>query len=81
MKRTAFCIVKSTGTDKLSYGTADQCLCFRYSDSTIPLLSVVYISEISICGSTAQFVLDVVGNPKDRFSHDLAHFILRHYYF
>ena len=36
---TCFCIGKNKGTDQLSGNpAADQCLCFRYIDSTIPLL-------------------------------------------
>ena len=27
------------------------------------------------CGCTARFVSDLVGNPKDRFSHDMAHLV------
>ena len=38
---------------------ADQRLCFRNSDSTIPLLLK---SEISICACTGWFVLDLFGN-------------------
>ena len=50
---------------------ADQRLCFRYMDSTIPLLSK---SEI-FCGCTARFVSDLVRNPEDRFSHNEANMI------
>ena len=44
-----------------------MCLAFLFHvslDSTIP--------QTIFCGSTAQFVLDLVGNPKDRFSRDKA---------
>ena len=30
-------------------------------------------SRVLFCGSTAQFVLDLVGNTEERFSHDAAH--------
>ena len=43
---------------------ADQHLCFRYIDSTIPLLSKC--KAIS-CGCMARFLLDLVGNPEDNF--------------
>ena len=47
-------------------------LCFRYIDSTISLLS----KPLAIFyGCTAKFVLDLVGNPEDRFSHNEAHTI------
>ena len=44
---------------------ADQRLCFRYSDSTIPLLSKSMISS--------WFVSNLVENPEDRFSQNEAH--------
>ena len=53
---------------------ADQCLCLRYIDSTMPLLpKIKKIKSIAIfCGCTARFVSDMVGNAMDNFSHDLA---------
>ena len=52
----------------------DQRLCFHYIDSTIPLLpkSEIYKFLAIFCHCTAWFVSDLVGNPKDRFSHDAA---------
>ena len=41
---------------------ADQRLCFRYTDSTIPLLPKLKPLAI-FCGCTALFVSDLVGNP------------------
>ena len=39
MRKPDFCICENKDADKLcSNGAADQCLCFRYTDSTIPLL-------------------------------------------
>ena len=60
---------------------ADQSLCFRYIDSTIPLLPKYKNFKLLaiLCGCTAQFVSDLVGNPKDRFSHNeaqITHFCL-----
>ena len=52
---------------------ADQRLCFRYIDSAIPLLPKY---EIILCGCTAWFVSDLVGNPEDRFSRDEARIII-----
>ena len=47
-------------------------LCFRYIYSAVPLLP----KPLAIfCGYTVQFVMDLVGNPKDRFSHDSAHIV------
>ena len=45
---------------------ADQRLCFRYTDSTIPLLPK---SEAIFSGCAARVVSYLVGNPEDRFSH------------
>ena len=46
MKKTAFCICENKDADQLrSYCAADQRLCFRYSDSTIPLLPKSEISS------------------------------------
>ena len=39
MIKSDFCLCENKGADQLcSYSTADQRLCFRYMDSTIPLL-------------------------------------------
>ena len=53
---------------------ANQRLCFRYIDSTIPLLPKYEIFKpLAIFYScTARFVSDLVGNPEDRFSHNEA---------
>ena len=68
-----FCICENKDADQLSGNCeADQCLCFRYTDSTIPLLSK---SEIIFCGCTGWFVSDLVGNPEGRFSHNEAQII------
>ena len=40
MRKPAFCICENKDADQLRGNReADQCLCFRYTDSTIPLLS------------------------------------------
>ena len=71
MRKPGVCICKSKGEDQLrSDSTADQHLSFRYIDCAIPLISK---SQISSCGCTAWFVTDLVGNHKDKFSHDAAH--------
>ena len=67
MRKPAFCICENKDADQLrGYREAVQGLCFRYTDSTIPLLP-----KISNC--TAQFVWYLVGNPEDLFSHNKAH--------
>ena len=45
-RKPAFCICENKGADQLRGNrAADQCLCFRYMDSTIPLLSKLEISS------------------------------------
>ena len=53
--------------------TADQRLCFRYEDSTIPLLE----SLAFLCDCTGRFVSEMVGIPHCWFPHAAAHLILR----
>ena len=79
MRKPDFCICGNKGGDQLCGNrTADQRICFHYLDSKVPLLhkseifsllpsSVVYI---------AQFVSDLVGNPKDRFYHNAVQIIM-----
>ena len=70
MKKPTFCICKIKGADQLhSNGTADQHLCFRYIHCTIPQ----NFKPLTIfCGLTALFVSDMVENPKDRCTRDVA---------
>ena len=43
MRKPTVCICENKGTDELcSNCEADRCLCFRYKDSTIPLLCFRY---------------------------------------
>ena len=60
MGKPTTCIGENKGTDQLrSNCETNQRLCFRYTDSTIPLFSKSKIS--SLCDCTARFVLDLVG--------------------
>ena len=71
MRKPVFCICKNKDADQLSCDRkADQRFCFRYTDSTIPLLPR---SLAIFCGCAARFVSDLIGNTKDRFSHNEAH--------
>ena len=73
MRKPAFCICENKDADQLRGNReADQRLCFRHTDSAIPLLSK---SLAIFYGCTARFVSDLVGNPEDRFSHNEAHII------
>ena len=77
MRKPAFCIWEIKDADQLRGNReADQRLCFCYTDSTIPLLSKSEINSKLLaifCGPTARFVLDLVGNPENWFSHNKAH--------
>ena len=80
-----FCICENEGEDELcgndqlcGNSTADQCLCLRYIDSTIHLLPFPkFPVSIHLLWLVAWFVSDLVGNLKDRLSHEAAHMILQ----
>ena len=76
MRKPDFCICKDKDADQLrGYREADQRLCFRYIDSTIPLLPN-YKPLTIFCDCTDRFVSDLVRNPEDRFSHNEALIIM-----
>ena len=55
MRKPAFCICENKDADQLrSNCVADQRLCFRYMDSTIPLLSKSEISSLWSCSASLQ---------------------------
>ena len=55
MGKPTICIGKNKGADQLrSNCEADQCLCFRYKDGTIPLLSKSNISSLKFSSVTVQ---------------------------
>ena len=73
MRKPTICICENKDADQLcSNCTADQLLCFRHTDSTIPLL---LISKVLRCDCTAWFVSDLVGNTNCLFSHAQAHIL------
>ena len=61
------------GADQLrSNCEAEQRFCFRYTDSTVPLL----FQPLAIfCDCTGWFVSDLVGNPEARVSRVAAHIL------
>ena len=68
MRRSDLCIGKNKGEDQLrSTYAVDQCLCFRYMDSKIPLLPK-FQCRLRV---SSRSVSDLVGNPEDRFSFDV----------
>ena len=55
MRKPAFCIYENKDADQLRGNReADQRLCFRYTDSTIPLLSKSEISSLYLSSVTVQ---------------------------
>ena len=75
-EKPAFCICENKDADQLrGYREADQRLCFRYMDSTIPLLRNFKPLDV-FCDWTARFVSDLVWNPEDRYSHEEAQIIM-----
>ena len=79
MRKPDFHICENKDADQLRGSReADQRLCFRYTDTSIPLLSKPENSKLLaiFCGCTVRFVWDLVGNPEDRFSHNEAHYVL-----
>ena len=76
MRKPVFSICENKDADQLRGNReTDQRLCFRYLDSTIPLLSKSKnFKPLAIFrGCKAWFVSDLVGNPEDRFSQNEAH--------
>ena len=74
MRKPAFCICKNKDADQIRGNhEADQHLCFRYTNSTIPLLPK---SEIQASNHPLWLYIPVyvgpVGIPEDRFSHNEA---------
>ena len=63
MGKPTICICENKDADQLRGNReADQRLCFRYSDSTIPLLLKSEISLALFCACTGRFVSDLFGN-------------------
>ena len=55
MRKTFFCICKNKGADQLrGKREADQRLCFRYTASTIPLLSKYKVSSLWLSSMAVQ---------------------------
>ena len=76
LKKPAFCICENKDADQLRGNReTDQRLCFRYTDSTIPLLPKSEISSLQPSSLTVQPGLCRTWseNPEDRFSHNEAH--------
>ena len=75
-EKTWFLHMRKKVADQLrSNCTADQRLCFRYIDSTIPLLSKSEISSLlpSFVAVQPRLSRNWSETREDRFSHDAAH--------
>ena len=81
VRKPAFCIRENKDVDQLrsNYCAADQRRWFRYTDSTIPLLPIYEIFKLNsshLLWLYSLVCVGLVGNPKDRFSHNEAHFVI-----
>ena len=84
MGKPTICIGENKGADQLrSKCEADQRICFRYMDSTIPLLSKSKISRLQPSSVLVQFGLCQYSSvcvrpgrkPHCLFSHEAAHLL------
>ena len=77
IKKSTICICENKDADQLySNCTADQPLCFRYSDRTGLLRHIQSLKRLAFfCDSTDRFVLDLVGTPDLWFYHAIAQLI------
>ena len=78
MRKPTICICENKGADQLhSNCEADQRLCFRYTDSTITLLSKSKISSLysHLLCLYSPVCVGPVGKPYCWFSHEAAHLL------
>ena len=79
MRKPAFCICENK--TQISFAvTAKLISAFVFARQIVQFLFYLNpkfqaSSHLVLCGCTARFMSDLVGNPEDRFSHDEAHFI------
>ena len=79
VRKPAFCICENKDADQLrsNYSAADQRRLFRYTESTTPLLpSTKFQASSHLLWLYSLVCVGLVGNPKDRFSHNEAHFVI-----
>ena len=72
MRKPTFCICENKDADQLRGKRADQRLCFRYIDSTIPLLSKSEISSLDPSTVAVQPGCGPGQKPECWFSHNAA---------
>ena len=77
MGKPTICIGENKDPDQLRGNReADQHLCFRYSDSTIPLLLPKFQASSSFLCLYRPVCIGPVRKPHCWFSHETAHFIV-----
>ena len=77
MGKPTICLGENKGADQLrSNCEADQRLCFRYSDSTVPLLSKFPVSSHLLC-LYSPVCVGPVRKPHCWFSHEVAQMLLK----
>ena len=79
VRKPTICLCENKDADQLcSNCTADQRLCIRYSDSTIPSSPQIQNFKLLtiFCDCAGRFVSDLVVYPNCWFSHAQAHFRL-----
>ena len=75
MRKPAFYICENKDADQLRGNReADQRLCFRYIDSTIPILAKSKDSS-HLLWLYSPVCVDLVGNPENQFSHNESHIV------
>ena len=79
MRKPTFYLCKNKDADQLrGYRAADQRLCFRYTDSTIPLLPRSKISSFKSSSVAVQPGLcQTRSETKCWFSHDAAYILMQ----
>ena len=77
VRKPAFCICENKEADQVRGNReADQRLCFRYIVQSLFFLKTKFQLSSHLFGCTDWFVLDLVGKPEDRFSHNEARMLL-----
>ena len=76
MGKPTICICENKDADQLRGNReADQRLCFRYMDSTIPLLPKIQNFIAVFCYCAVRFVSDLVGNHNSYIGFPTIHYM------
>ena len=83
MRKPDFCLCENKGADQL-HSNCEADLRLIAFTTRIPVVEFLFFLNRNFkllacfCDSTGRFVSDLVGNPKDRFSHVAAHLMYHH---